>query len=88
MSVPMIINQGAEWYKSAGPTNCSGTKLYCLSGKMNRTGLIEMPMGTTLRQIIDVYGKGMAGGKKFKFAQVGGSAGGILGEDLFDLPRY
>lgn len=86
MSVPVIINQGAEWYKSAGPTNCSGTKLYCLSGKMNRTGLIEMPMGTTLRQIIDVYGKGMAGGKKFKFAQVGGSAGGILGEDLFDLP--
>jgi NADH-quinone oxidoreductase subunit F len=86
MSVPLIIDRGADWYKSAGPSNCSGTKLYCLSGKMNRTGLVELPMGTTLREIINVYGKGMPKGSKFKFAQVGGSAGGILGKDLMDLP--
>ncbi len=86
MSVPMIIEKGAEWYLSAGPTNCSGTKLYCLSGKLNRTGLVELPMGATLSEIIKIYGKGIKGGKKFKFAQVGGSAGGVLGKDLMDLP--
>ncbi len=86
MSVPMIIGKGADWYKSVGPLNCSGTKLYCLSGKLNRTGLVELPMGTTLKEIINTYGKGMPKGKKFKFAQVGGSAGGILGKDLMDLP--
>lgn len=85
-SVPLIIENGAEWYKSVGSENCYGTKLYCLSGKMNETGLIETPMGTTMRTIINEYGKGMKNGKKFKFAQVGGSAGGILGEDLMDLP--
>ncbi len=86
MSVPMIIDKGPEWYKSVGPLNCSGTKLYCLSGQLNRTGLVELPMGATLKEIINVYGKGMPKGKKFKFAQVGGSAGGILGKDLMDLP--
>lgn len=86
MSVPMIIDQGAEWYRSAGPTNCSGTKLYCLSGKLNRTGLVELAMGATLKEIINVYGKGLVKGSRFKFAQVGGSAGGILGKDLMDLP--
>jgi len=86
MSVPMIIEKGAEWYKSVGLPGCTGTKLYCLSGKMNRTGLVELPMGTTMRDIIDVHGGGMKSGSKFKFAQVGGSAGGILGEDLMDIP--
>ncbi|TAL35048.1 MAG: NADH-quinone oxidoreductase subunit NuoF [Spirochaetes bacterium] len=86
MSVPLIIEKGADWYKSAGPSNCSGTKLYCLSGKMNRTGLVELPMGATLRELITVHGKGMPKGSTFKFAQVGGSAGGILGKDLMDLP--
>ena len=85
-SVPMIIDRGPEWYKSVGTTTCAGTKLYCLSGKLNRTGLVELPMGATLREIIDVYGQGMKNGKKFKFAQVGGSAGGILGPELLDLP--
>ena len=85
-SVPMIMERGADWYKEIGPTNCSGTKLYCLSGKMKNTGLIEMPMGTTLKEIINDFGGGMKGGKKFKFAHVGGSAGGILGEDLMDIP--
>jgi NADH-quinone oxidoreductase subunit F len=85
-SVPMIINKGAEWYKSVGNESCSGTKLFCLSGKLNRTGLVELPMGVTLREIIDVYGNGMKKGSSFSFAQVGGSAGGILGSDLLDLP--
>jgi len=86
MSVPMIIEKGADWYKSVGPANCSGTKLFCLSGKLNRTGLVELPMGTTLKEIINVYGKGLPKGSAFKFAQVGGSAGGILGKDLMNLP--
>lgn len=86
MSVPMIIEKGADWYRSVGPENCSGTKLYCLSGKLNRTGLVELPMGTTLSEIIEVYGKGIKGKSKFKFAQVGGTAGGILGKDLMNLP--
>lgn len=85
-SVPMIIINGASWYRSVGTERCSGTKLYCLSGKLNRLGLVELPMGTTLREIMDVYGKGMKRGKIFKFAQVGGSAAGILGGDLLDLP--
>ncbi|WP_049749906.1 NADH-quinone oxidoreductase subunit NuoF [Syntrophus aciditrophicus] len=85
-SVPMIIEKGAAWYKSVGLETCTGTKLYCLSGKLNRTGLVEMPMGTTLREIIETFGKGIKNGKTFKFAQVGGSAGGILGPELMDLP--
>lgn len=85
-SVPMIIEHGAEWYQALGTGKCPGTKLYCLSGKMNRTGLIEAPMGTTLREIIETFGKGMKNGKSLKFAQVGGSAGGLLGKDLLDLP--
>ncbi len=85
-SAPMIMLNGADWYKSVGTPKCSGTKLYCLSGKMNRTGLVELPMGTTLRELIDVYGGGIKDGRKFKFAQVGGTAGGILGPDLLDLP--
>ena len=85
-SIPMIIEHGADWYRSVGTEKCPGTKLYCLSGKMKRVGLVELPMGTTLREIIDVYGKGVRKGKSFKFAQVGGTAGGILGSDLLDLP--
>jgi NADH-quinone oxidoreductase subunit F len=86
MSVPLIINKGSDWYKSVGQPSCTGTKLYCLSGKMKQTGLVELPMGTTMNEIINVYGGGMKSGSKFKFAQVGGSAGGILGKDLMDIP--
>jgi NADH:ubiquinone oxidoreductase subunit F (NADH-binding) len=86
MSVPLIIEKGADWYKSTGLPTCTGTKLYCLSGKMNRTGLVELPMGTKMRDIIETHGGGMKSGSTFKFAQVGGSAGGILGPDLMDLP--
>ncbi len=85
-SVPLILEKGADWYKSVGTKDCAGTKLYCLSGKLNRTGLVELPMGTPMREIIETYGGGMKDGRKFKFAHVGGSAGGILGEDLMDLP--
>ncbi|MCL1833267.1 MAG: NADH-quinone oxidoreductase subunit NuoF [Leptospirales bacterium] len=86
MSVPLIISNGAEWYKKMGQPFCTGTKLYCLSGKLNETGLVELPMGVTMREIITKYGNGIKKGKKFKFAHVGGSAGGILGKDLMDLP--
>jgi NADH:ubiquinone oxidoreductase subunit F (NADH-binding)/NADH:ubiquinone oxidoreductase subunit E len=86
MSVPMILRNGADWYRKVGTPGCSGTKLYCLSGKLNRTGLVELPMGTTLKDIINSYGGGMKKGSKFKFAQVGGSAGGVMGKDLMDLP--
>lgn len=86
MSVPLILVKGADWFKELGTVSSPGTKLYCLSGKLNRTGLVELPMGATLREIIDVYGQGIKGGGIFKFAQVGGSAGGILGPDLMDLP--
>ena len=85
MSVPMLIEKGAAWYKEVGTTGCPGTKLYCLSGKLNKTGLLELPMGSTLKEIIELGG-GLKAGSKFKFAQVGGTAGGILGEDLMDLP--
>jgi NADH:ubiquinone oxidoreductase subunit F (NADH-binding)/NADH:ubiquinone oxidoreductase subunit E len=85
-SVPLILAHDAEWYRSVGPAECPGTKLYCLSGKLNRTGLVELPMGATLRELIETYGRGIKNGKTFKFAQVGGSAGGILGPDLLDLP--
>jgi NADH-quinone oxidoreductase subunit F len=86
MSVPLIVEKGADWYKSVGLPGCTGTKLFCLSGKLNRTGLVELPMGATLKDIITVHGKGMKKGSSFKFAQVGGSAGGILGKDLMNLP--
>ena len=86
MSAPLIIQNGADWFKEVGTLTCPGTKLFCLSGHLNRTGLIELPMGATLRQIIDDFGQGIADGKRFKFAQVGGSAGGILAEDLLDMP--
>ncbi|MBN1426044.1 NAD(P)H-dependent oxidoreductase subunit E [Candidatus Fermentibacteria bacterium] len=86
MSVPMILQRGAEWFKEVGTLSCPGTKLFCLSGVLNRTGLVELPMGATLREIIDVYGRGLREGSHFKFAQVGGSAGGVLCEDLMDLP--
>lgn len=86
MSVPLIIDKGPDWYKSLGTPGCSGTKLFCLSGGLNRTGLVELPMGSTLKEIINVYGNGMKKGSQFKFAQVGGSAGGVLGKDLMNLP--
>ncbi len=85
MSVPMILNRGPLWFKDIGTLTCAGTKLFCLSGKLNRTGLVELPMGVTLKDIIDVHGKGIVNDGQFKFAQVGGSAGGIVGPDMLDV---
>ena len=85
-NVPMIINRGAAWYRSIGPENSPGTKAFALTGNINNTGLIEVPMGTTLREVIFDIGGGMRGGKKFKAVQIGGPSGGCLTEKHLDIP--
>ena len=85
-NVPMIINRGATWYRSIGPENSPGTKAFALTGNINNTGLIEVPMGTTLREVIFDIGGGMRGGKKFKAVQIGGPSGGCLTEKHLDIP--
>ena len=84
-NIPHIINNGAEWFKSIGTEGSSGTKIFSLVGKVNNTGLVEVPMGITLRDIIYKIGGGVKGGKKFK-VQTGGPSGGIIPEQLLDLP--
>ena len=81
-----IINKGAEWYKSIGTSNSSGTKTFALTGNIKNAGLIEVPMGTTLREVIFDIGGGMRDGKKFKAVQIGGPSGGCLTEEHLDLP--
>jgi len=85
-NVPMIINNGAAWYKSIGPENSPGTKAFALTGNINNTGLIEVPMGTTLREVIFDVGGGMRGDGKFKAVQIGGPSGGCLTEKDLDIP--
>lgn len=85
-NVPKIIINGADWYKSIGPETSPGTKAFALTGNIQNTGLIEVPMGTTLRQIIFDIGGGMKGGKKFKAVQIGGPSGGCLITPNLDLP--
>ena len=85
-NVPMIINRGAAWYRSIGPEASPGTKAFALTGNINNTGLIEVPMGTTLREVIFDIGGGMRGGKKFKAVQIGGPSGGCLTEKHLDIP--
>ncbi len=85
-SVPPIIGRGAEWYASIGPPTCRGTAVFALAGKVLNTGLVEVPMGTTLRQIIFEVGGGIPRGRKFKAVQIGGPSGGCLPESLLDLP--
>ncbi len=84
-NVPTIINKGAEWYKSLGVNGATGTKVYTLMGDVAMPGLTEVPMGITLRDIINKYGGGMLKGKKFKAALVGGAAGVILSDKLLDV---
>ncbi len=84
-NVPHIINNGAEWFRSIGTEGSSGTKIFSLVGKVKNTGLVEVPMGITLRDIIYKIGGGVKGGKKFK-VQTGGPSGGIIPEELLDLP--
>jgi NADP-reducing hydrogenase subunit HndC len=81
-----IIRKGAAWYRTIGTTKCPGTKVYTMLGDVNVTGLIEVPMGTSLRTVIEVYGGGMKSGKGFKLAQTGGASGSILDASFLDVP--
>ena len=85
-NVRHIIMKGADWYRSHGTENSPGTKAFALSGNVKNTGLIEVPMGTTLREIIFDIGGGIPGGKKFKAVQIGGPSGGCLAEEHLDMP--
>ena len=85
-NVAQIINKGADWFKSMGTEKCKGTKVFALGGKINHTGLVEIPMGTPLRTIIEEIGGGIPNGKKFKAAQTGGPSGGCIPASLIDTP--
>jgi len=85
-NVPLIINNGADWYSRIGTENSKGTKIFSLVGKINNTGLVEVPMGITLREIIFGIGGGIPGDKKFKAVQTGGPSGGCIPESMLDLP--
>jgi NADH-quinone oxidoreductase subunit F/NADP-reducing hydrogenase subunit HndC len=85
-NIPAIINKGSEWFASIGTAKSKGTKVFALAGKVNNVGLIEVPMGTTLREVIYDIGGGIVGGKKFKAVQTGGPSGGCLTEKHLDLP--
>ncbi len=85
-NVPVIILKGAEWFSSIGTDTSKGTKVFALAGKINNVGLIEVPMGTTLREVIFEIGGGIKDGKKFKAVQTGGPSGGCLTEKHLDMP--
>ena len=85
-NIPAIIRNGADWYKSFGTPSSPGTKVYTILGNVNVTGLIEVPMGITLREVIGIYGKGMKNGARLKLAQTGGSSGSIIPASLQDTP--
>jgi len=85
-NIPAIIRNGAEWYKSVGTESSPGTKVFTILGNVNVTGLIEVPMGITLREVISIYAKGMKNGANFKLAQTGGSSGSIIPASLQDTP--
>ena len=83
-NVPAIINRGGEWFASTGTKGSKGTKVFCLVGKVVNTGLVEVPMGMTLRQIVDKIGGGVKGGKRFKAVQTGGPSGGCIPAEHLD----
>ena len=85
-TVPLIIRNGSEWYRSIGTEKSPGTKAFALTGNVVNTGLIEVPMGTTLREVIFDIGGGIKDGKKFKAVQIGGPSGGCLTEEHLDMP--
>ena len=85
-NIPVIINKGAEWFGTIGTEKSHGTKVFALGGKIHNTGLVEVPMGTTLREIIEEIGGGIPNGKKFKAAQTGGPSGGCIPASLIDTP--
>jgi NADH:ubiquinone oxidoreductase subunit F (NADH-binding)/(2Fe-2S) ferredoxin len=83
-NIPVIVEYGADWFKQIGTEKSGGTKVFALTGKVHHTGLVEVPMGTTLREIVLDIGGGVAGGKQVKAIQTGGPAGGCIPEKLFD----
>ncbi len=85
-NVPLIINKGADWYSQIGTAGSKGTMIFSLVGKINNTGLVEVPMGITLREMIYDIGGGIPDGKKFKAVQTGGPSGGCLPEQYLDTP--
>jgi len=85
-NIPPILRNGAEWYKSLGTPTSPGTKVYTIMGNVNFRGVIEVPMGITLREVINIYAKGMKPGSTLKLAQTGGSSGSIIPADLQDTP--
>ena len=85
-NIPVIFNKGARWFASIGTEKSKGTKVFALAGKINNVGLIEVPMGITLREVIFEIGGGIQGGKKFKAVQTGGPSGGCLTENHLDTP--
>jgi len=85
-NIAQIINNGAEWFSSMGTETSKGTKVFALGGKIKNTGLVEIPMGTTLREVVEEIGGGIPNGKKFKAAQTGGPSGGCIPASLIDTP--
>ncbi len=85
-NIPPIIVNGPDWFKSMGTANSKGTKVFALGGNINNTGLVEVSMGTTLREIVEEIGGGIPDGKKFKAAQTGGPSGGCISIDNYDVP--
>lgn len=85
-NIPVILTKGGAWFAKIGTETSKGTKVFALTGKVNNSGLVEVPMGTTLREIIYDIGGGIKGGKKFKGAQTGGPSGGIITEEYLDTP--
>ncbi|MBQ8897883.1 MAG: NADH-quinone oxidoreductase subunit NuoF [Clostridia bacterium] len=85
-NVAQIILKGPEWFASMGTEKSKGTKVFALGGKINNTGLVEVPMGTTLREVVEDIGGGIPNGKKFKAAQTGGPSGGCIPEKFLDVP--
>lgn len=85
-NIPVILTKGGSWFAKIGTETSKGTKVFALTGKVNNSGLVEVPMGTTLREIIYDIGGGIKGGKKFKGAQTGGPSGGIITEEYLDTP--
>ncbi len=85
-NVPLVIKKGVDWYRSIGTENSKGTKIFSLVGNVNNTGLVEVPMGTTIREIVYNIGGGIPNGKKFKAVQVGGPSGGCIPEQFLDMP--
>lgn len=85
-NIPQIIVNGPEWFASMGTEKSKGTKVFALGGKIHNTGLVEIPMGTTLREIVEEIGGGVPNGKKFKAAQTGGPSGGCIPAEHLDIP--